>query len=71
VIRLYAVYQRPKDYPDGYAVREWSIVGTEISPSKECQFAPTLDGARRLIPGGLTRLPRFDKDDPVLVEVWL
>lgn len=69
-LRMFAVYEKPTDFPDDFVVREWVMKGREYHAG-DVWTAPTLEAARTLVPAGLTRLPRFADDDPKIVEVWL
>ena len=68
-LRQYTIYDHPRDYPDGFVVREWEIDASQMT-SRRAWTAPTLETARELIPVGLFRIPRADNDDPVIVETW-
>jgi hypothetical protein len=67
-LEIYTIYDHPRDFPDYYVVTK-ALVGTNLS----IVFgrAESLDEARDLIPEGLHWMPRWDGDDPVIVEVWL
>lgn len=86
-LELWTIYQKPKDYPDGFVVRR-SLVGAgrkcltcesgarhtnTVCPLMDAtaQYAPSLETARALVPRGLARIPRNPEDDSVIVEVWL
>lgn len=73
IMKQYAIYFNPSDYPDKYVVRGWTIEpGPEPIPDEEPHFVcNTLEAARLSIPGGLIPLARSLRDDPVLVEVWI
>lgn len=70
-LHIWTIYDHPKDYPDSYVAR-LSLVGPGITAVTNAMFtADTLEELRRLLPLGLTRLPRQERDDPVIVEVWI
>lgn len=64
------IYRHPRDYPDHYVVRAWSLPHAVPEPGP-LQVANTLDQARELIPPGQVRLDRDPADDPVVAEVWI
>ena len=71
-LSMWVIYERPKDYPDGFVVRRQSAVpGGQILIDRVAQYAPDLETARRLVPPGLVMLTRNAEDDPVIVETWL
>jgi hypothetical protein len=65
----FTIYERPRDYPEGYVVRCWEITAGEMIPG-EAWGAPTLEAARELVPEGLFCIPRDPDDDAVIVETW-
>ena len=72
MLTMYVVYKHPKDYPHQFVVRRFDIVGGETRVWKEpYALTETLSHARDAVPEGLFCLPRFDKDEPQIVEVWM
>lgn len=67
---MWVIYERPRDFPDGFIVRRWDINGPDPIPGP-AYAEPTLEAARRHVPPGLVRLPRFENDEPHIVEAWL
>jgi hypothetical protein len=67
-LEIWTVYRHPRNYPTQYVARKASVPGGE---SNEMFVANTLDEIHALLPRGLVRIPRFEADDPVIVEVWL
>ena len=72
----FAVYVRPRDFPDEYVVRRagsaragrWVILRGVLQPLTEREpflRGPDLEPLRR------DRMPRKPGDDPVVVEVWI
>lgn len=72
---IYAIYFNPSDQPGKFVVRRHDIVeeGGQVGslPAPEAVCAETLGEARQHVPPGLVQLPRFNDDDPVIVETWL
>jgi hypothetical protein len=67
----YVIYNKPKDHPHHYVVREWLIGPGTATPGKLVGLADNLKNARQLVPPGMDLLPRFANDDPVIEEVWM
>lgn len=69
----WAIYENPADYPGKFVLRRcWIVPGNpDPVPDQDCFVADTLHNARSLVPRGFTCLPRFEKDDPSIVEVWI
>lgn len=71
-MRLYVVYEKPKDYPDFFVVRGWTIRHNGlIADPRPIAFEKTLDEARKRIPEGMYRVEPSENDDPVIVETWI
>jgi hypothetical protein len=68
-ITLYVVYCHPRDYPEEFVVRRWTL----DQPERGDPFlrGASLDDVRALLPPGLYNLGRHEDDDPVIVEVWV
>jgi hypothetical protein len=64
---IWTVYANPSDYPGKWVVRRWIL----DTPGTWCFVAPSLEMARRVLPGHLTRLERWPTDDPCIVECWI
>jgi len=70
-LKQYAIYEHPRDYPDGYVVRDWLVTrGGDVLPG-DSQRAESLDAARALLPPGATKVSGPDLDDPTIIEVWM
>lgn len=72
VLTQYTIYERPRDYPEGYVVRAFHIVRGQTAPVPDpgSWKVATLELARGVIPEGMTRLDRYPGDDPNILEVW-
>lgn len=72
-LSMWIVYDRPLDYPNEFVVRRWDIVRGQPEPVMTLVMyrAASLDGVRGHIPEGLYRMPRWEGDEPHIVEVWL
>jgi hypothetical protein len=70
-LRIWTVYERPKDYPNSYVARLWE--GAKDGPvATESIVIGTLEGVREtMLDMHLTRLPRAPEDDPAILETWI
>jgi len=72
---MWVVYDHPLDFPDSFVARKHIVVlGTDamLIVTEEIELAPTLREIRKLLePLGLVCLPRYENDDPKIIEVWL
>jgi hypothetical protein len=69
-LSIWVVYERPRDYPQHYVVREWTCDNPSVA--KQAWFFSSLDLARAaLAASGLTCLMPFAGDDPCIVETWI
>lgn len=68
---MWVVYERPRDYPEGFVARCHRITPGHTWPTPDAVFAKTLEEVRELLPFGLYRLPRNPCDDACIVETWI
>ena len=64
---LICIYDHPADYPENFVARLWDA----SKPTRLVALADTLKDIRKTIPPNMTRIPRNEKDDPAIVEVWI
>lgn len=69
-MRMYVIYERPRDYPDRYVLRQWIIDG-EARPTGWFVVAETLDAVRKFVPRQCIRFERNPSDEPQIVESWI
>lgn len=71
VMPIFVVYRDPKDFPGKFAVR----IFDGKKPLRLVAVKNTLDEARAAIqqwpPLDFSMIPRFENDDPRIVETWL
>ena len=67
---MWVVTGSPSDYPGQWVARLYLTL-PEAGPTNCAIIGDSLDAVRAALPLGLTRLPRYQDDDPVIVEVWL
>ncbi len=75
-MKYYVIYKYPKDYPDHYVVRMFTMQSDGsvlLSNEFEDSFhlTETLTQARDYVPSGLVCVPADKNDDPVIVETRL
>lgn len=71
-LKMFVIYQNPRDYPGKYVVRAWDIGSATISPEMEPRHvSDSIEGARDSLPPGLMKLDRAPFDDEVIVETWI
>lgn len=68
----FVIYERPRDYPTAFVVREWRIGrgGTISRAEHPYAVVTSLEAARACIPEGMVCLQRSDGDEPQIREVW-
>lgn len=69
----YTIYNKPRDFPNKFVVRGWSIqAGTVIHDKEVTAITDTLIEARAAVPMRQDfRIVRDFVDDPVIVESWV
>ena len=72
-IELYVLYEHPRDAPGQWVMRRWTIRQGAVQPvAGYALMAADPEPLRRLMRDeGRVVMPRFDGDDPCIVEVWL
>lgn len=73
VLTMWQIFYSPLDYPGLYVVRGFDIVRglTEPVPREHKEVAICLEDARHLVPRGLYRLERSERDHESVVETWM
>jgi hypothetical protein len=70
LVAIWTVYERPKDYPQGYVARRFVIKANLPISTEETMFGLTPDDVRAQLPKGLIRIERDPEDEPQIVETW-
>lgn len=74
VLKMWTVYKHPSDFPSSFVARLFLVIGGESHNTDQCMRAPTLDSLRwalnRFHPG-MHCIPRYDGDEPQIMETWL
>lgn len=68
---FWVIYDHPRDYPAYYVVRAHDQIGGLSVPRSTCSLATTLAEARSHLPAGAARIPRYQDDDPCILEVYM
>ena len=71
VMVMWTVYDRPRDYPDGFIARRFDIGKGVHGPTEHALKADLASLRAIFLEAGLTCLARHDDDEPQIVEVWL
>ena len=67
---IFTVYDRPRDYPDGFIARMFLTGKIEI-PTLITVLGSLEEIRETMIEVGMTRIERYEKDDPKILECWL
>lgn len=74
-LTIWTIYKNPSDWPDWYVARPFDIIPGQPDPVPRGdglimfrELQPLRNEMQRM---GLTRLPRFEEDEPHIVETWL
>jgi hypothetical protein len=76
MIKIWVIYERPKDFPDQFVMREHHIKGgknggpNEVRPTEHFYTADSIAELRRKVPAGKQRIERIEGDEPQIVEWW-
>ena len=71
LLSMWVVTFNPADFPGKYVIRRNDIGRGAVLATDEFHVSDTLDEVREKVPAGCVMLPRYQQDDPVIVEVWL
>lgn len=69
--KMWAIYKKPKDYPEAFVVREWILENGQHKPGQVLAIGPSLEIMRDAIPDGTVRVGRLPDEDPCIVEAWI
>lgn len=70
-VATWAIYDRPKDHPTKFVVREFRVHAGRAIAALKFELADTIEEARTKLPPGLVQLDRHRFDDAAIAEVWL
>jgi hypothetical protein len=70
-LKMYVVYDHPKDFPDRYVVREW-LVTDNATPGDVLFMSSKVDEIRATLKKlDLYPIPKNPADDPKILETWI
>jgi hypothetical protein len=71
-LEMWTVYDHPKDHPDSFVARRWTIGPNLAIPTDDWIEETTLEELReRMIEAGRVCIRRSLEDDPAIVETWV
>jgi hypothetical protein len=71
-LSIWSVYDRPDDCPDAYIARRFALFAGDAVATPDFMAHPDLAMLRaRLTNAGLYRIPRYEDDDPRVIESWI
>jgi hypothetical protein len=72
MMEMFVVYERPRDYPDRFVLRRWSIGGNKMEADRDWFYlGDTLKEVREKVPPHCVCIRRHTNDEPQIVEVWI
>lgn len=69
-LRVFTIYKKPRDYPTGWIVREWTTTNGRLVPGTATRHE-NLKAARNMVPPGMVCMRRSPEDDPAVYETWI
>lgn len=70
-LKTWVVYEKPRDFPTEFVVREWVTDSRGVVPGEIIGRAKTFGDAIKSIPDGAVQTAPFDEDDPCIRAVFL
>lgn len=72
-ISMWTIYDHPRDFPNNYVAREWTVTAGKTVKTGNLMLASELEMLREvlLIQMNLHCISRSEGDDPVIVETWI
>lgn len=71
-LNMWTLYDNPSDCPGKFVLRRWVVEGNEWRATEQAYKADSPEPLRRVMEEmGLYCMPRFDGDEPAIVECWL
>lgn len=71
-LKMWVIYDHPKDFPNSFVAREWLASVPEPQPTGHVMIGQDLEQIRGMLHSvGLVCLDRDENDDPVIVESWI
>jgi hypothetical protein len=70
-LAIWTVYDRPKDYPDGYIARRFETGGGKTTATEDTIKGKLEEIRQALERAGLVNICRQVGDEPQIVESWI
>jgi hypothetical protein len=70
-LAIWTIYDRPKDFPDGFIARRFEVSGGVSGPTKDTITGKLEDIRQAFWKAGLCKLSREEGDEPQIVESWV
>jgi hypothetical protein len=71
-LSIWSVYDHPDDFPESYIAKRFELHAGEVYSTNDFMIHHDLGLLRhRLERCGLFCIPRYDDDDPKIVETWV
>lgn len=72
VLHTYAIYERPRDFPNSYVLRRWNVENGQIRPDPlPMAVALDLETVRAALPSGVVKVTDRQAQDPGILEEWI
>jgi hypothetical protein len=71
-VSIWSVYERPDDFPHSFIARRFELYAGDVDATNDVIASHDLGLLRRrLTKVGLHSIPRFEDDDPKIIESWI
>jgi hypothetical protein len=72
VLEIWTIFDHPQDYPEMVVARRFEVQQGNSEPvsTQDVKLGSSVEEVRRLLPPGLSRIPRDPGDPPSVVESW-
>lgn len=70
-LTIWTIYDRPKDFPDGFIARRFEVASGEPVATKDTVTGKLEDIRQAFWKAGLLKLSRQQGDEPQIIESWV
>jgi hypothetical protein len=73
ILNIWTIFDHPHDHPNMVVARRFEVEQGNSEPvsTQDVRLGSSVEEVRRLLPPGLSRIPRDPGDSPGVVESWL
>jgi hypothetical protein len=71
VLTIWTIYDRPKDYPQGFIARRFDVGAGGIVATGTTMIGGLHEMRTWFLRAGLTVIDRQERDEPPIVESWI